>query len=227
MRAPLHIRRRLLGRHRYGLVLLAVLCSFVYQSAVPDSGLARAGAILIQCATLLLAVWAAGGTHVVARAAELLAAGLAAATVVLAAVAEIPPAGERLANGLLVGLAPMIIGAGLLRSLRADGRVNVRHVSGVLSIFILIGLFFSFVFGAVSRLDPAGFFAGHVTGQQAKFVYFSFSTLTTTGFGDFTAGTDLGRTLAVCEALIGQVYLVTVVALIVSNLRPRREPTQA
>ena len=42
--------------------------------------------------------------------------------------------------------------------------------------------------------------------------------MTTTGFGDLTAAHDLGRSLAIMEALIGQIYLVTVVALIVSNM---------
>ena len=51
--------------------------------------------------------------------------------------------------------------------------------------------------------------------------YFSFSTLTTVGFGDLTARSDLGRTLAVLEALVGQLYLVTVVSVGVSNLVPR------
>jgi len=45
--------------------------------------------------------------------------------------------------------------------------------------------------------------------------------LTTTGYGDFVAATGLGRAIAITEALVGQVYLVTVVAAIVSNLRPR------
>ena len=50
------------------------------------------------------------------------------------------------------------------------------------------------------------------------FEYFSFVTLTTVGFGDFTAATDAGRAVAMLEALIGQVFLVTIVALVVSNL---------
>jgi voltage-gated potassium channel Kch len=53
-------------------------------------------------------------------------------------------------------------------------------------------------------------------------VYFSFATLTTVGYGDLTARTDLGRTLAVMEALLGQLYLVTVVSVGVANLVPRR-----
>ena len=42
--------------------------------------------------------------------------------------------------------------------------------------------------------------------------------MTTTGYGDFVAGTEPGRALSVFEAVVGQVYLVTVVALIVANL---------
>jgi voltage-gated potassium channel Kch len=56
--------------------------------------------------------------------------------------------------------------------------------------------------------------------EPNDFLYFSFATLTTVGYGDLVAATDLGRSLAVSEALIGQIYLVTVVALIVGNLRP-------
>ena len=56
-------------------------------------------------------------------------------------------------------------------------------------------------------------------------MYFSYTTLTTTGFGDFTAGTGLGRSVTIAEALIGQLYLVVVVALIVGNIgQERRRP---
>ena len=63
------------------------------------------------------------------------------------------------------------------------------------------------------------FFAGGVNGNQNDFLYYSLATLTTTGYGDFTAAGELGRTFSVLEALFGQIYLVTVVALLVSNLR--------
>jgi uncharacterized membrane protein len=55
----------------------------------------------------------------------------------------------------------------------------------------------------------------------ADFLYYSFASLTTTGFGDITAATSFGRSVGITEALVGQIYLVTVVAVIVSNLRPR------
>ncbi len=216
------LRRRLHGEHGYGLVLGAVTCSFVYQCAAPDSEVSRAVAIVIQCTILVFAVWASREESLVGRLAEGVAVALAVAALVLVVVAQVPPAAGGLANGLLVALAPGFVVIGLAGSVRRQGRVTVGDVSAVLSIYLLIGLFFSFAFAVVGRLTDGGFFAGGLGGDPADYVYFSFSTLTTTGFGDFVARTDLGHTLAVLEALIGQVYLVTIVALIVGNLRPRR-----
>jgi hypothetical protein len=58
-------------------------------------------------------------------------------------------------------------------------------------------------------------------GTRALRLYFSYVTLATLGYGDYTAASNLGHMLAVAEALIGQIYLVTVVALLVSRLRVR------
>ena len=72
------------------------------------------------------------------------------------------------------------------------------------------------------------FFAGGQLATVPHCLYFSFTSLTTVGYGDFTARTNLGHTLAVSEALLGQIYLVTVVSLIVANLgrsRPRAQDT--
>jgi uncharacterized membrane protein len=78
------------------------------------------------------------------------------------------------------------------------------------------------VYAAVNTIGDESFFVEVANPNRADFLYYSFTTLTTTGFGDFTAASELGRTLSVVEAMTGEIYLVTVVALIVSNLRPRR-----
>ena len=70
-----------------------------------------------------------------------------------------------------------------------------------------------------SSADP---FASGTDGTQNARVYFSFTTLTTTGFGDYTAANRGGRALAVLEMLLGQLYLVTVIGLLVGNLRRQR-----
>jgi voltage-gated potassium channel Kch len=81
------------------------------------------------------------------------------------------------------------------------------------------------VFGAIEDLSGEPFFKAGVAGSPNDFLYFSLSTLTTTGYGDFSAATDLGRAVAVTEALIGQMYLVTVLAVIVSNVGRERRPS--
>jgi voltage-gated potassium channel Kch len=85
-------------------------------------------------------------------------------------------------------------------------------------------MLWAFTFGAIGAIQEQDFFAQHVNATLADYLYFSFVTLTTTGYGDLTARSDLARMLAVTEALIGQLYLVSVVALVIGNIgreRPR------
>ena len=100
--------------------------------------------------------------------------------------------------------------------------ITLRTMFGVLCVYLLIGdgvrVRLRDHLGGRRRARSSPRSTG---GDQADFLYFSFVTMTTTGFGDLTAADDLGRALAVTEALIGQIYLVTVVALIVSNMRGR------
>ena len=126
-------------------------------------------------------------------------------------------------NAALVALGPPAVAVGLVRDLRATGQVRLEAVFGVLSLYVLIGMAFGFAYGAIDALGADPFFAGGQAATVSHCLYFSLTTLATVGYGDFVARTDVGHTLAVSEALIGQIYLVTVVSLIVSNLgRPAR-----
>ena len=93
---------------------------------------------------------------------------------------------------------------------------------GALAVYVLVGLTFGFVIGAIATGVSTPYFASGTDATQNARVYFSFTTLTTTGFGDYTAATRGGRALAVLEMLLGQLYLVTVIALLVGNLRRQR-----
>jgi Ion channel len=99
--------------------------------------------------------------------------------------------------------------------------VTIEAVFGVLCLYILLGMLFAGVYGSIDRLGHA-FFANGVHATTSRCLYFSFTTLTTVGYGDLTAAGNLGHTLAVSEALVGQIYLVTIVSLIVGNLGQRR-----
>jgi len=124
----------------------------------------------------------------------------------------------RLANALLVSLAPPAIIVGVVRSLRARQGVTLEAVFGVLCVYLLIGMLFAFLYGSIDRLGGSPFFAGGQPASVADCLYYSFTTLTTVGYGDLTAHSNLGHTLSVSEALVGQIYLVTIVSLIVANL---------
>jgi hypothetical protein len=79
-------------------------------------------------------------------------------------------------------------------------------------------MFYAFLYGAIDRLGGARSSTAARRRSASHCLYFSFTTLTTVGYGDVTARTDLGHTLAVTESLFGQIYLVTVVAVLVSGL---------
>jgi hypothetical protein len=114
----------------------------------------------------------------------------------------------------------------VIRSLRARNKVTLEAVFGVLGLYILLGMFFAGIYGALYEFNHS-FFTNGLAGTAARCLYFSFTTLTTIGYGDVTASTNLGHTLAVTEGLLGQIYLVTIVSLIVGNLGRSRVERQA
>ena len=128
-----------------------------------------------------------------------------------------PDNGVRGAASLWVA---MVLGATVILVVRHILRhpvVTLQTIAGALSAYLLIGLMFAEIYTSLSRLSPTPFFAGGQLPDSATVQYFSFTTLTTLGYGDFTAAHNAGRAIAVMEALIGQIFLVTLVARLVSN----------
>jgi hypothetical protein len=174
-------------------------------------------------ASLVLAFRAAQLRPLLVRAAAALAVLAVLLSVVRALGAEIGDGTVRATNAALLLFGPPAVAIGIIRDLRARRQVGVEAVMGVLALYMLVGMLFGFVYGAIDHLGGDPFFASGESATVSRCLYFSFTTLTTVGYGDLVARTDLGHTVAVFEALIGQIYLVTVVSLIVSNLgRPAR-----
>jgi Ion channel len=213
-------------RERYGLLLGAIIVAFAIQGVAEPGKVEEILVSVLLGATLLLALWAADTKPRVMWPATVVVAALILATILEAANGNVGGGATRIANALLVGLAPPAIIIGVVRSLRARQAVTLEAVFGVLCVYILLGMFFASVYGTMDRLGGAPFFAGGQEATVARCLYFSFTSLTTAGYGDFTARTNLGHTLSVSEALLGQIYLVTVVSLIVANLG-RSRPAKA
>jgi len=117
-------------------------------------------------------------------------------------------------NVLLVGAAPIAIASSLYRRRTVD----IHTVAGAICVYVLLGMMFAFTYAAIDAIGQGNFFVQTSHATLPNFLYFSFITQTTVGYGDYTAAGNLGRALASLEALIGQLYLVTVVAVLVSRM---------
>jgi hypothetical protein len=211
--------------YAFGGLLLLILVSVGFQLTGPDEEWSRMVMIALQGATLLAALHVSHAQRWLIRLVTVLAAVAVLGTAgVLIGSGELDDAAGRSIGLMLVLLAPPAIIAGMVRQARASGLITVRTMFAVLCIYLLLGMAFGYAYGLVSAVSDDPFFAEISGGDQAQFLYYSFVTLTTTGFGDLTAAQDVGRSLTVMEALIGQIYLVTVVALIVSNLGRSQRP---
>ncbi|MGC1283703.1 MAG: potassium channel family protein [Streptosporangiaceae bacterium] len=121
------------------------------------------------------------------------------------------------------GLVLLLTAVLIVRRVLARPTVTLQSIYGALSAYIIIGLMFATFYAAIEHLGAGNFFAdGHRANTQT-FQYFSFTTLTTLGYGDFTAAGNGGRALAVMEALTGQVFLATLVARLVAAFRATPE----
>jgi hypothetical protein len=214
-------RRHGAGRFRYGGVLLLTLAIAVFALIAQDSGAVRVIEVFAAGATLLVAVLTSRAPVATRR---LASAGVGAVVLVggvTAAVAGPRPAVTFAATSLLLAVTGGVILAGLVRLVIERG-VVLQAVFGALAVYMLVGLTFAFVIGALATGGSSSYFAQGTDATQNARVYFSFTALTTTGFGDYTAATRAGRALAVLEMLMGQLYLVTVIATLVGNLRHER-----
>jgi hypothetical protein len=217
------------GRHGYGVLLLVILISIGFQLGAPEADLTTVVTIALQGGTFLAALWVAQAPRRLLQVATALVLLIAAgAGIGFAAAGTVDDAGARIVSVLLVVGAPVAIVRGIVAQFRKVGYVTVQTMFGGLCVYLLIGALFAFTYGVIDALATAPFFAELNGATAPDYLYFSFTTLTTTGYGDLTAAADLGRSLAMTEALTGQIYMVTVVALIVSNLRrPARQSPPA
>ena len=211
-------------RFRYGVVLLLTLALVVFVIAAPSANWSRAVALAIEGVALVFAV-ATGRERQEIRDRRAVALGVVLIVlIVLVATGVAPSQLTEAANAGLTAAIPVVIVGGLLRLLRERG-VTIQAVAGALAIYLSVGLVFAWIIGFITHVDSALYFAQHTNGTEGDRVYFSFTVLTTTGFGDFSAATPVGHALAVIEELTGQLYLVTVIGLLIGNFVSRRKST--
>ncbi len=207
---------RLEASHSYGFVMVFVVITILLAVALPEDSPWRLTLVISQVITALLACWTSEAPRRLFRIILILSVlGVLSATGLIAAGAS-NSSGARALNvaGVLLIIGVIIRGVGI--DIRAQG-VRGRAVAGALTIYLLFGTLCGFVYGLESSLGSSAVFAGTTVdgsgdGTYADHMYFSFVTLTTVGYGDLTPASGAARATAIFEALVGQLYLVAVVA---------------
>jgi hypothetical protein len=195
---------------------MAIIVVFAFTATAPDTNWTRSVIVFLQSATLVVALWTSGLTKYARL--SLSVVGVAVALAVLLVVT--PSKSLTGAVGIFELVLTLGIAAIVAFGIVDQGEVNAQSVTGAICVYVLLGLGFTFLYGSLAALDSAPLFVQGTDGTLALRLYYSYVTLTTVGYGDYTLRSDLGHMLAVIEALLGQLYLVTVVALLVSRIRP-------
>jgi hypothetical protein len=213
--------RRLLRGFRsadsYGLVLLMIIVTYVIAVRVAPRGATLL--VLVQIVTVRLSLHTSLAGRGVRRAADglfVIAAGTAIANLFV----NDPKSLELyvfIAATILYFIAPLAI----VRHIAFRPQVDQETMLGALCAYVLIGMAFAFTYRAIGVFQTPAFFGANGIGTLSQDLFFSFITLTTTGYGNLVPATNPGQTLAVFEALIGQLFLVTAVGKIVTAWRPR------
>ena len=124
------------------------------------------------------------------------------------------------AGALFVGL---VIASILVFALKSE-EVNREVIYAAILLYLLAALLWAFVYTFLELIEPASFNVDLSQPQDYMLVfqYFSFVTITTLGYGDISPVTEVARALAVLEAVVGQIYLVVVVAWLVGMYVSRK-----
>ncbi|HLH71166.1 MAG TPA: potassium channel family protein [Candidatus Dormibacteraeota bacterium] len=210
------------GWDRYGVLLLLIIASIICFGLLGDLRWGRPASLGLVAIVVLMALKASAVPSRWLQVTALVLAVLLILTVITVLGEGDRP--SRLINQSILVVLLAIAPTAVALRVAQHRFVNLSTVAGTVCVYLLVGFLFASLYELVALAGSAPFFASQASADSVDYLYFSYATLTTVGYGDLTARGDLGRMLSVTEALMGQVYLVTVVALVVANIgRERRQ----
>lgn len=201
----------------FGLVFVLVMVTYVLASLFDNRGWTSVVLTLATSATSVVALISSRARARLIR----VALALSVLTVLLAAVGAASGNHDwlNLATLIQVSLLAVAMGAVLRRVVMAP-QVGSRTILGALSVYAVLGILFTFLYGVIDRTQSGPFFEGQPNPSGTDFLFFSYTTLTTTGYGNLVPGGQPGRLISGLEMMAGQIFLVTLVAGLVSLWRP-------
>ena len=220
-RRPRETRLELVERigEAYGLVLLLILVTFAVMMTLPPEGWGgRVAAVAVGGLTAVIGLTSSDVRPARVRLAVVIVVAAVAAALIGHAVSSIQLLGVAFgAVAILLAIAALTI---LRRVILGANKVEFRTILGAVSVFTLLGLLFAFLFVAFANASQTEFFTGVAGPRSSDYLFFSYTTLTTTGYGNLVPAGTVGQSFAVLEMLLGQFFLVTLVAGLVSLWRP-------
>ena len=202
-------------------MLLLLVASYFCDAALGDSPAGRVVVVLVLAAATWLALRASQLQRRPLRIAQ-----AAIPLLCLVALGSLAIGSDSVAHAvtatitvILVVIAPVAILYHLARRME----LSVETFLGAVCVYLLIAQLFATLFALNAVIAGQPFFVQTSHPGAIDYIYFSFVTITTVGYGDFTSALNVGKMLAVLEAVFGQLYLITVVSLVVQNLGTRRQ----
>lgn len=218
--------RRFDATNRYGLVILLIVVTYAVSAATSKRAF-TAVVVIEQLATvwLVFSVSESRRAQRLAGIAIVVVAGMALLGAVAGAVVTERAGGLDVAFSFVSSLLYLVAPVVILRHLIRRPVIDMQTLAGAVASYLLIGMMFAFVFRTLGTLQTSPpFFGDSGPGSMSDDLFFSFVTLTTTGYGNLVPAANPGQSLAVCEAIVGQLFLVTAVAKIVSDFGGRGRP---
>ena len=203
----------------YGLVLVLVVVTYVVSVSFV-AGWAQSVVLAVQLATVWLTFRTARtplSARVMVFVVFLAVAAVAFVNLFIAVTSE-ALAVAFVVSALLYVVAPFAV----VRDIATRRSVDQEAVLGAIAAYLIVGMCFAFTYRAIGVLQPTPFFGAEGPGDMSQTLFFSFITLTTTGYGNLVPAANPGQSLAVMEAVLGQLFLVTAVAKIITAWKPRR-----
>ncbi len=205
------------ARDAFGLVLLLVLINYVLSSLLDSRGWPSVVISISIGATSIVALVSSHSRPRTVRMAFWIAVfATLCATIAAATDTHL---WLNLASAIQIALLLAAMAA-VLRRVITTAEVGSRTILGALSVYAVLGLIFTYVYGTVDRLQSTPFFEGHPNPVGSDFIFFSYTTLTTTGYGNLVPNGQPGEMIAGLEMMLGEIFLVTLVAGLVSLWRP-------
>lgn len=213
------VREVLTAGDTYLILLVMLFLDYFAISLLPANRWSRLGVVIAVGLTLLVALHTSHARgRLVRLAAVVFMVGVLLAGLETALDRPVFTGSTNAIIFVMLVTTPFVI----LRRILDHPTVNMETVIGAIDVYLLIGITFYAVYSSIAAHSDHAFFNQLANPSQNQLLYFSFVTLTTLGYGDLSPATDLGRALVVFEAVIGQIFLVTLVARLVALYGLRR-----